>query len=111
MRHRSSIAAIPTTGWADSYWKEETPARGWPAGVCSSVWLLVRASRPDSKGYATASVGQWSNLSQHRLICVKPAVAIGRTLATMAGIDWIYVLSVGTLALSIGAMCILLFAI
>ena len=54
---------------------------------------------------------EWSNLSQPRLICVKPAVAIGRTLATMAAIDWIYVLSVGTLALSIGAMCILLFAI
>jgi len=29
----------------------------------------------------------------------------------MAGIDWIYVVAVGTLALSIGAMCILLFAI
>jgi hypothetical protein len=29
----------------------------------------------------------------------------------MAGIDWIYVLSVGTLVLSLGAMCILLFAI
>jgi hypothetical protein len=34
-----------------------------------------------------------------------------QTLVPMAGIDWVYVLSVVTLALSVGAMCIILFAL
>jgi hypothetical protein len=42
---------------------------------------------------------------------INPTPGTKRTLALMAGIDWVYALSLAaSLALAVGAICILLFA-
>ena len=64
-------------------------------------WHVRERARPDPSHHG----------SGFSLIQVNRATSHEATLARMAGIDWAYVLSVAVpLALTIGAICVLLFA-